>query len=40
MHMKGQGRVHGASRSLKVMIKLHMVSVDLIKEVKGIFMSL
>ena len=40
MHMKSQGRKSGTSRNLKVMVKLHMVSVDRMKIVKGTFMSL
>ena len=40
MHMKGHVRGHGTSRSLKVMIKLQLVSVEMIKVVKVIFMSL
>ena len=40
MHMKRQGRGPGTSRSLKVMVKLHMLSVYMIKMVKVNFMSL
>ena len=40
MHMKGHGKAHGTSRNLKVMVKLHMVSVDMIKMVKRNFKSL
>ena len=39
MHMKGHGRDHGTSRDLKMMINLHMLSVDLFKIVKRKFMS-
>ena len=35
IHVKGQGRNSGTSRNLKVMVKLHMVSVDRMKIVKG-----
>ena len=30
MHMKGQGRGPGTSKDLKVMVKLHMIPVDMI----------
>ena len=39
MHKEGQGKGLGTSRNLIVMVKLHMVSVDLIKIAKGYFMS-
>ena len=39
MRLKGNGRSLGTSRNLKVMVELHMVSVDMIKVVKGKFMS-
>ena len=40
MHMKGHGRDHGTSRDLKMMINLHMLSVDMFKIVKGNIRSL
>ena len=36
LHIKGHGRSPGNSRKLKVMVKLHMVSVDMVKIVKRI----
>ena len=40
MHNKGHGRGYGTLRSLKVMVNIHIVSVDMMKIVKGYFMSL
>ena len=38
IHMKCPGKGPGASKNLKVMVKLHMVSLDMINMVKGNFM--
>ena len=40
MHMKLQGRVFGTSRNLEVMVKLHMVPVDIIEILKVNFKPL
>ena len=40
IYMKGHGRGQGTSRNLKVLVKLHMVSADMTKKVKGNFRSL
>ena len=40
IRIKGHKRGHGTSRNLKVVVKLHMISFDMVKIVKGIFMSL
>ena len=40
MHMQGQGRAPGISRNPEVMVKLHMVSVDITKIVRQNFWSL
>ena len=40
LHMKDHGRGPGTSRKLKVMVKLHMVSVDMIEIVKRNLVSL
>ena len=37
MHMKGHGRCIGTSRDLKVIVKINIISVDMIKIVKGNF---
>ena len=40
MHMKGEGRGPGTSRNLKVMVKLNLVSIELIQMVKKKVISL